>query len=426
MPRLAAALDALRSPDIASNACLTNNRPDPLSVLIPIALIAGIVLAARAAWRRFRARLTANTAILNETLPVHSRGGATTRSSRASCSTWRWATVRRRASARPAPTTATSACSPATSAPSTGRSVRVVNLSVSGATVELAVRDQLPKFAKFRPDVVTVSIGANDIAKDRGTPRRSSAASARSSRCCRRTRSWPTCRSSTSRTTSARCRARTASCAAWPTSSGLTVVPLHTSHATAGRPRACSPTSPTTCSTRTTTATGSGPTRSARRCSPPSTRGSRRNGATPPTPATPADAPADVGGRRVVSRHGPAHHHVPLHRMRMEHREVGRPVRRVPAVGHRRRRGRADRHRRARSRRSRRAPHVQQGPIGEVDTEDALRTGRAASASSTACSAAASSRARRSCSPASRASASRRCCSRWRRASPRPGRACST
>lgn len=46
----------------------------------------------------------------------------------------------------------------------TGRSVRVVNLSVSGATTTLAVRDQLPRFRKLQPDVVTVSIGANDIA----------------------------------------------------------------------------------------------------------------------------------------------------------------------------------------------------------------------------------------------------------------------
>ncbi|MDN4597179.1 SGNH/GDSL hydrolase family protein [Leifsonia virtsii] len=46
----------------------------------------------------------------------------------------------------------------------TGRTVRVVNLSVSGATVALAVADQLPKFTSLRPDIVTVSIGANDIA----------------------------------------------------------------------------------------------------------------------------------------------------------------------------------------------------------------------------------------------------------------------
>jgi acyl-CoA thioesterase I len=46
----------------------------------------------------------------------------------------------------------------------TGRTVRVVNLAVSGATVALALRDQLPKLAKLDPDIVTVSIGANDVA----------------------------------------------------------------------------------------------------------------------------------------------------------------------------------------------------------------------------------------------------------------------
>jgi len=46
----------------------------------------------------------------------------------------------------------------------TGRSVRVVNLPVSGATVALAVADQLPRFAEYNPDIVTVAIGANDIA----------------------------------------------------------------------------------------------------------------------------------------------------------------------------------------------------------------------------------------------------------------------
>ena len=47
----------------------------------------------------------------------------------------------------------------------TGRTVRVINLSVSGATVGLAVRDQLPRFEKLSPDIVTVAIGANDIAQ---------------------------------------------------------------------------------------------------------------------------------------------------------------------------------------------------------------------------------------------------------------------
>ncbi|MFF2275540.1 SGNH/GDSL hydrolase family protein [Agromyces sp. NPDC058126] len=44
------------------------------------------------------------------------------------------------------------------------RSIRTVNLSVSGATTALAVRDQLPRLRTLAPDVVTVAIGANDIA----------------------------------------------------------------------------------------------------------------------------------------------------------------------------------------------------------------------------------------------------------------------
>ena len=39
-----------------------------------------------------------------------------------------------------------------------------MNLSVSGATTELAVRDQLPRFRTLQPELVTVAIGANDIA----------------------------------------------------------------------------------------------------------------------------------------------------------------------------------------------------------------------------------------------------------------------
>lgn len=46
----------------------------------------------------------------------------------------------------------------------TDRTVRVANLAVSGATVGLAIETQLPALAKLEPDIVTVSIGANDIA----------------------------------------------------------------------------------------------------------------------------------------------------------------------------------------------------------------------------------------------------------------------
>lgn len=44
------------------------------------------------------------------------------------------------------------------------RQLRVVNLAVSGATVGLALEVQLPALAKLEPDIVTVCIGANDIA----------------------------------------------------------------------------------------------------------------------------------------------------------------------------------------------------------------------------------------------------------------------
>jgi acyl-CoA thioesterase I len=128
----------------------------------------GVVAAgamAASGWRRFRARLTANSLVLNETLPVHSKW-------------WRdhaklegellYVAIGDSAAQ------GIGASSPDRSYVGvladeiravTGRTVRVVNLSVSGATVELAVQDQLPRFVKLRPDIVTVAIGANDIAR---------------------------------------------------------------------------------------------------------------------------------------------------------------------------------------------------------------------------------------------------------------------
>ena len=43
------------------------------------------------------------------------------------------------------------------------KQVRVVNLGISGATVGIALSKQLPALAKLDPDIVTVSIGANDM-----------------------------------------------------------------------------------------------------------------------------------------------------------------------------------------------------------------------------------------------------------------------
>ena len=44
------------------------------------------------------------------------------------------------------------------------KEVRVVNLGISGATVGIAIAKELPALAKLQPDIVTVSIGANDMA----------------------------------------------------------------------------------------------------------------------------------------------------------------------------------------------------------------------------------------------------------------------
>ena len=46
----------------------------------------------------------------------------------------------------------------------TGRSVRVINLSRSGAKLDDLLSQQLPKLQGMQPDIVTVDIGANDIA----------------------------------------------------------------------------------------------------------------------------------------------------------------------------------------------------------------------------------------------------------------------
>ena len=46
----------------------------------------------------------------------------------------------------------------------TGSTVRVVNLSVSGARLRDAITSQLPVLAQLDPDILTVAIGANDVA----------------------------------------------------------------------------------------------------------------------------------------------------------------------------------------------------------------------------------------------------------------------
>jgi acyl-CoA thioesterase-1 len=45
----------------------------------------------------------------------------------------------------------------------TGREVRVRNLAIDGATLDVVLREELPRLAGLEPDVVTLGIGANDI-----------------------------------------------------------------------------------------------------------------------------------------------------------------------------------------------------------------------------------------------------------------------
>ena len=47
----------------------------------------------------------------------------------------------------------------------TGRRVRVINVSVTGATSTSVIRDQLPRIQQLQPDLVTLDIGANDVNK---------------------------------------------------------------------------------------------------------------------------------------------------------------------------------------------------------------------------------------------------------------------
>ncbi|WP_241985340.1 SGNH/GDSL hydrolase family protein [Cryobacterium sp. TMS1-20-1] len=125
------------------------------------AVFAGGVVLATTLWRR---DLEQQKAILNETLPVHS---AWWRDHAKQSGELLYVAIGDSAAQ------GIGASSPSKSYVgvladhvrlATGQTVRVVNLSVSGATVALAVRDQLPRFARLEADLVTVAIGANDIA----------------------------------------------------------------------------------------------------------------------------------------------------------------------------------------------------------------------------------------------------------------------
>lgn len=137
----------------------------PLALTIAaLATTAALGAAASLNYTRFRHRIAEGSALLNETLPINSA--------------W-WRThAREKGELLYVAIGDSAAQGIGASEPNrgyvgiladhvrlaTGRTVRVVNLSVSGATVDLAVRDQLPRLVRLTPDIVTVAIGANDIA----------------------------------------------------------------------------------------------------------------------------------------------------------------------------------------------------------------------------------------------------------------------
>ena len=136
-----------------------------VATALALGSVAGVAIGARTAYLRFRRRIAANALVLNETLPINSK--------------WWRDLAKKKGDLLYVAIGDSAAQGIGASAPhrgyvgllarqireATGRTVRVLNLSVSGATVGLAVRDQLPRFMKVRqPDIVTVAIGANDIA----------------------------------------------------------------------------------------------------------------------------------------------------------------------------------------------------------------------------------------------------------------------
>ncbi|MGO4784923.1 SGNH/GDSL hydrolase family protein [Cryobacterium sp. W22_MBD10_FK3] len=130
-----------------------------------VATTAGIGAAGAVAYRRFRRTLAANAAELNETLPINSLWWRTHAKEKGDLLYVAIGDSAAQGIGASAPNRGYVGILADHIRLATGQTLRVINLSVSGATVDLAVRDQLPRFAKLQPDFVTVAIGANDIAQ---------------------------------------------------------------------------------------------------------------------------------------------------------------------------------------------------------------------------------------------------------------------
>ncbi|MFF1572580.1 SGNH/GDSL hydrolase family protein [Leifsonia sp. NPDC058292] len=125
---------------------------------------AAVGVGAWAGIRRAQERLALNRTAMNETLPVHSKWWRDVAKTEGELLYVALGDSAAQGIGASAPKNSYVGVIADHIRATTGRTVQVVNLSVSGATVALAVADQLPRFATFQPDVVTVAIGANDIA----------------------------------------------------------------------------------------------------------------------------------------------------------------------------------------------------------------------------------------------------------------------
>ncbi|ANP74057.1 SGNH/GDSL hydrolase family protein [Cryobacterium arcticum] len=147
---------------------MTNDTSTPRTLALTagaVAATAGLGAAAMVNYRKFRLRLAANAAELNETLPVNSLWWRTHAKEKGDLLYVAIGDSAAQGIGASAPNRGYVGILADHIRLATGQSLRVVNLSVSGATVDLAVRDQLPRFTKLQPDFVTVAIGANDIAQ---------------------------------------------------------------------------------------------------------------------------------------------------------------------------------------------------------------------------------------------------------------------
>lgn len=113
--------------------------------------------------RRFNRRRMQHAAVLNETLPVHSKWWRDHAKSAGDVLYVAMGDSAAQGIGASAPDRSYVGLIAEHIATVTGRTVRTVNLSVSGARVADAVSIQLPAFRRVRPEVVTVAIGANDV-----------------------------------------------------------------------------------------------------------------------------------------------------------------------------------------------------------------------------------------------------------------------